>query len=384
MAGLSPPHRFSYPTPTPPPLGVACARPPLTMVKYVDAGADTAGSGNKKMRKGFKADRLENYKRTLAKKNGKKVKEAPARTVRPKALTFDDASRRDYLMTLHNKKNERRVQAFVDAKRKQRKDSAKTRREQREEARRAYNNYARVPILPDYTYRLPKVQDEGFADGEDEEAGEDDEVDGGSEDGQQHLGGGSSESDAAGEADEGDAEMPWMSVDDPEAAARDANAQYEADVAQQRHRRRAKRLATQAHSAHAMPSAMLGHGGDATQAAPSSAASSAHRAAADVDKECVTVEVKPLFGSGATPGGEAAARRGGAAARPLPSNNFDDLPLVVQQELRRLRQETKGPTKTKPRMHMMKELEKIRKIRKHSRKGHGKRKASGKRKNRKK
>ncbi|TPP50519.1 Nucleolar protein 12 (25kDa) family protein [Leishmania donovani] len=276
------------------------------------------------MRKGFKSDRLENYKRMLAKKNGKTVRDAPTCTARPKALTFDDSSRRDYLLTLHKKKNERRVQAFVDAKRKQRKDSAKTRREQREEARRAYNNYARVPILPDYTYRLPRQQDD--------------------------------------------------IIDDPEASQR---------------RRREKRLATLPHSAHAMPGAMLGQeaGTAADTHLPVGPSSSSK-----LDSEYVTVDVKPLFSTSSgdaastRKGGDAAStRKGGAAStKTLPCNNFDDLPLVVRQELHRLRQETKGPAKTKPRMRMMKELEKIRKIRKHSRKGHGKRKASGKRKNRKK
>ncbi|CBZ30153.1 conserved hypothetical protein [Leishmania mexicana MHOM/GT/2001/U1103] len=332
------------------------------MVKYVDTGADTAAGSNKKMRKGFKSDRLENYKRMLAKKSGKTVRDAPTCTARPKALTFDDSSRRDYLLTLHKKKNERRVQAFVDAKRKQRKDSAKTRREQREEARRAYNNYARVPILPDYTYRLPRQQDDMFADDEEDEGRE-------GEDGY---------SSQSAEDGEGDADIPWISVGDPEAAADGAIEELEAEASQRR--RREKRLATLSHSAHAMPGAMLGQeaGTAADTHFPVGPSSSS-----ELDGEYVTVDVKPLFSTSS--GEEARTHKGGAAStKALPSNNFDDLPLVVRQELHRLRQETKGPAKTKPRMRMMKELEKIRKIRKHSRKGHGKRKASGKRKNRKK
>ncbi|KAG5491464.1 hypothetical protein JIQ42_01366 [Leishmania sp. Namibia] len=321
------------------------------MTKYVDAGADPAASGKKKTRKGFKSDRLGNYRRMLAKKNGKKVSDAPTRTARPKSVTFDDSSRREYLLTLHKKKNERRVQAFVDAKRKQRKDSAKTRREQREEARRAYNSYARVPILPDYTYRLPKPQDDGFDD--DEEAEE--------------RGG------ESGHSPQGEPE-----VDDPEAAANSAGDTMEAESSQKR--RRAKRLATLPLTAHAMPGDMLDQEASADTDARRSAGPSS---SCKVDSEYVTVEVKPLFGISS---GDATSTRkeGVATSKALPSNSFDDLPLVVQQELRRLRQETKGPAKTKPRVHMMKELEKIRKIRKHSRKGHGKRKASGKRKNRKK
>ncbi|KAG5468104.1 hypothetical protein LSCM1_02074 [Leishmania martiniquensis] len=330
------------------------------MVKYVDAGAGTAASSKKKVRKGFKSDRLENYRRMLAKKNGKRVRDAPAHTVRPKAVTFDDASRREYLLTLHRKKNERRVQAFVDAKRKQRRDSAKTRREQREEARRAYNNYARVPILPDYTYRLPKPQDDRFADEEEVEERGESGYDSEGEEGEQNVG------------------MPWISVDAPAASVDSASEKMKAEASQKRCRE--KRLTTLRHSAHAMPGAMVNQEATAAAGTRGSVGSSS---SAEVDSEYVTVEVKPLFSTSS--GDPASARQDGAASsKALPSNNFDDLPLVVQQELRRLRQETKGPTKTKPRVHMMKELEKIRKIRKHSRKGHGKRKASGKRKNRKK
>jgi hypothetical protein len=347
------------------------------MVKYVDAGTDTGdGSKKKKSRKGFKADRLENYKRMIAKKSGKKVKETPTHAIRPKTLTFDDADRRNYLLTLHKRKNERRVQAFVDMKRKLRKESAKTRREQREEARRAYNNYARVPILPDYTYRLPDRQDEGFGDEEEEgdEEGEDD-VDGSADENISHH-------------SDDESDTPWMSVDDPEAAARDAEERFEAEAGAEaaRQRKKAKRLATMAHSSHAMPGAMLRR--DGTEADKKAAGEGVNVGV--VDDECVTVEVKPLFdrpgvsSSPSFPVGSGETKAASSAAKPLPSSNFDDLPAVVQQELRRLRQETKGPAKTKPRIRMMKELEKIRKIRKHSRKGHGKRKASGKRKNRKK
>ncbi|AIN97509.1 hypothetical protein LPMP_200170 [Leishmania panamensis] len=332
------------------------------MVKYVDAGADVAAGGNKKIRKGFKSDRLENYKRMLVKKNGKAVKDVPTRTVRPKTLTFDDSSRRDYLLTLHKKKNERRVQAFVDAKRKQRKDSAKTRREQREEARRAYNNYARVPILPDYTYRLPKLQDDRFAD--DDEAEDR---------------GGESDSNTQGkEMREEDADMSWMSVDDPEAAADVANFSLATEASQRR--RRAKRLATLPHSTHTMPGTMMNQ---EVSVAADTHCSVGPSSSGGVDSEYVTVEVKPLF-SPSSGGATSTGKDGAASAKTLPSTNFDDLPFTVQQELRRLRQEVKGPARTKPRLRMMKELEKIRKIRKHSRKGHGKRKASGKRKNRKK
>ncbi|KPA81998.1 hypothetical protein ABB37_03177 [Leptomonas pyrrhocoris] len=351
------------------------------MVKYVDARTDSGdASKKKKSRKGFKADRLENYKRMLAKKSGKKVKETPTPTTRPKAITFDDADRRNYLLTLHKKKNERRVQAFVDMKRKLRKDNAKTRRGQREEARRAYNNYARVPILPDYTYRLPDRQDEGFGEEDEEEEEE--------EDGHYGEGNVDDHSSQEGGEEEMEGDMPWVYIEDSEEAARDAHARPKASAENKedasRKRKKAKRLATVAHSSHAMPGVMLGH--EAGEVEGDAAATATRSSSSVAEDELVTVEVKPLF---ARPGSSSTASStgdGGAVptAKPLPSNNFDDLPVVVQQELRRLRQEIKGPAKTKPRLHMMKELEKIRKIRKYSRKGHGKRKASGKRKNRKK
>lgn len=338
------------------------------MAKYVDTGLDPTGGGKKKKsRKGFKSDRHENYLRMVAKKNGKNVKESTtARISRPKSIVFDDSSRQNYLLTLHKKKNERRVQAFVDVKRKMRKDNAKTRREQREEARRAYNAYARVPILPNYTYRLPTQAEEGFVDEEEEDVTWEEETQSNPND------------------NEDDERMPWMSVDDPQMAAHDAEMKLreaEEENQMKKHRRLSKRLATVARSTHTMPSVMVGGAEEEDKPKCSSSTRKSSGVwptelpdAAPEDE--VTVEVLPLFARG---GGTGAA----AAAAPLPSNDFTDLPLSVQQELRRLRQETKGPAKTKPRLHMMKELEKIRKIKKHSRKGHGKRKASGKRKNRK-
>ncbi|EPY35679.1 hypothetical protein STCU_00995 [Strigomonas culicis] len=107
-------------------------------------------------------------------------------------------------------------------------------------------------------------------------------------------------------------------------------------------------------SVHAMPSAMTG-------------AAAADSGTARIDDEYVTVEVRPLLPAGRSP-----------------ASTLADLPAVVEEELRRLRVETRGAAKTKSKVHVMKELEKIRKIRKHSRKGHGKRSKSGKRKNRKK
>ncbi|CCW67646.1 unnamed protein product [Phytomonas sp. Hart1] len=265
------------------------------MANFLDSGHDSVPGGKKKIKKGFKCDRRENYQKMIARKvTGKNIKNTKASNSSPHvhSITFDESSRREYLLTLHKKKNERRVQAFVDSKRKIRRENAKTRQQQREEARLAYNNYAKIPILPNYTFGFSKDPE----DGEEEFTGD-------------ANGGG-----MCGE------------------------------------------------SIHSVPSAMEGRGADA----------------GDVDfASLATVEVKPLFEQ--RPGAAGGSRRAA-----LPSADFSDLPAVVEEELRRLQRETKGPSKTKPKIHMLKELEKIRKIKKHSRKGHGKKTTSGKRKNRKK
>ncbi|CCW60475.1 unnamed protein product [Phytomonas sp. EM1] len=281
------------------------------MVKYVDSGFDDAPGGKKKIKKGFKCDRRENYQKMIARKlTGKNIKSTNTNhaSAHVRSVTFDESSRREYLLTLHKKKNERRVQAFVESKWKLRRENAKTRQQQREEARLAYNSYAKVPILPNYTFGLNQPQEDRETDS------------------------------AAGEEEEEEEE------------GEDSTA--------------SKRMAVREESTHAMPAAMY-EGGAA--------------ASPEVFKDVATVEVKPLF---PPPQGGGAA---GSSRRPaLPSADFSDLPTVVEEELHRLRCETKGPSRTKPKIHMLKELEKIRKIKKHSRKGHGKKTVSGKRKNRKK
>lgn len=275
-------------------------------MKFVAAvDHDDVGSGKKKVKKGFKVDRRANYERNREKKlfgkESKRKDEAPKRV---KSVVFDDRARKEYLLTLHKKKNERRVQAFVDNKRRARRESAKTRQAQKEEARIAYNRFAKVPILPNYTFQLPQYAKDA-------------------------------ESDASGGEDEEGSGEPSS-------------------------RRAVLRQVTQSHSTHALPSAM---GGTDDAAA----------AAWGADAETVDVEVKPLFPT-----------RGAQTRAVLPSSDFSDLPKEVEEELLRLRRESKGPARTKARVHMLKELEKIRKIQKYSRKGHGKRTSSGKRKNRKK
>ncbi|RHW69625.1 Nucleolar protein 12 (25kDa) [Trypanosoma brucei equiperdum] len=138
--------------------------------------SDAGGRGGKKKRekKGFKVDRYENYRQRFAKGiNGKNIPKNNSGSVtkRVKAITFDEEDRREYL-SLHKRKNERRVKAFVEAKQKTKRDNARTRRAQREEARQAYNKFAAVPILPNFTYRLPV---EGCSDNEDDDEGHMDE-----------------------------------------------------------------------------------------------------------------------------------------------------------------------------------------------------------------
>ncbi|KEG09760.1 hypothetical protein DQ04_04701050 [Trypanosoma grayi] len=286
------------------------------------AAEDGGNDKKKREKKGFKVDRYENYQRKrLNKITGKDARKDNSSGSnnggkRVRAITFDEAARRDYLLTMHKRKNERRVKAFVDAKHKLRRDNAKTRRAQREEARQAYNRFAAVPILPNFTYQLPRD------DGEEEEEEEEGEV----ED----------------QAERGEGEMMPDSAD-----------------------KRKRRLPAAEKTVHVMPSAMRGES-DATPVPQSSGR---------LDDDYVTVEVKPLFG-------KPAVADASAAAPLLPANDFSDLPAVVEQELRRLKKETKGPTRTKPRIQMLKELEKIRKIKKHSRKGHGKKTAKGKKRHR--
>lgn len=247
----------------------------------VERGAEigATSAGKKGGKKGFKVDRYQRYQENrkrqqgIATKDSKKEKPGSVKEVR-----FDASDRKEFLTGFHKRKNERRATAFMDVKHKQKVENSKFRREQREEARRAYNAYAKVPILPDYSYRLPSAAeaDAPHADGDDAEG-----------------------------SDSGDDTM--------------GDSFFRADNE-------------------------LGDYGDG-----------------------VSVTVQPL-------------RRASQVA--LPTNDFSDLPKAVADELKRLKQQTKGPAKTKAKKCTLKVLEKIRKIQKHSRKGHGKKSAKGKKRNR--
>ena len=132
------------------------------MVADVFEDAGYAGNSKKKAKKGFKSDRRANFEKKLSNAGKGPLKsQKPARTQPIKEVKFDDAARREFLLTMHKKKNERRVSAFVDSKRKMKRENTKFRMQQREEARLAYNSYAQVPILPDFSYRIRTAAEGG-------------------------------------------------------------------------------------------------------------------------------------------------------------------------------------------------------------------------------
>ncbi|KAG8345900.1 hypothetical protein ERJ75_001349200 [Trypanosoma vivax] len=280
------------------------------------------GGGKKREKKGFKVDRYENYKKRFAKGSGaRQVQRNSANggnASRVKIIKFDEKDRREFL-AMHKRKNERRVAAFVEARERSKRENAKVRRAQREEARQAYNRFASVPILPNYTYRLP--------------------------------------TDCSGSVD---ADCEGLEDEEPDDVERGEGAF-----------RKERETVAKETTVHRIPSSMCGGAEVPNCAAPCSGF--------HLDDDVVTVEVKPL-GLGSARGSTDRPVIG--CSTPLPSNDFSDLPSVVEKEMLRLKQETKGPAKTKARVYLMKELEKIRKIKKHSRKGHGKKSAKGKKKNR--
>eukprot|EP00388_Colpodella_angusta_P048394 GDKK01076090.1.p1 GENE.GDKK01076090.1~~GDKK01076090.1.p1 ORF type:complete len:274 (-),score=73.26 GDKK01076090.1:79-900(-) len=268
-------------------------------------------------------------------------------------------SRKEFLLTLHKKKNERRVTAFVDTKRKMAKENTKFRQEQKESARKMYNSMASVPILPNYSYRLPTLEEtmRAAADYSDEDGEEEEEEEDLPEDERENI------VTADGELDE------------------------EALDRQERKRmaRKAKSMEEKRNQTVFFPMAGGGEEGAANKKGGKKASSST----SVMDNSGVVVSVEPLFGRRAAPVEETVAEDGKKLNRKqmsmLGSQRLVDsiaekssLPLEVIKELAKIREETKGPARTEPRLRMMKELEKIRKIRKHSRKGHGKKSNSGK------
>lgn len=232
-------------------------------------------SGKRKQRTGFKSDRAARYKAKVDAQLGKKsMVKPPQQPTTTKAVVFDEEDRKKTLLSYHKNKNERRVKAMTEAKRKMSKENSKMRRELREEARSQYNSYAAVPILPNYTFRFPEYGTDG--------------------------------------------------VDRRPAAA----------VVE----------GTTLHT---------------------STEGSAH-----------TVDVAPLR--------QAMTQHANAAPTGSMRQQYylKDLPASVAARVQAVAEKDKGNSQMKKRVNAMTTLAKIKKIQKHSRKGHGKKKASGKRKNR--
>ena len=329
-------------------------------------------------KKGFKSDRYDAYQKKFHPTQWKKAQQEKSKKgqregQRPKEIKFDDSSRREFLTTLHKKKNERRVTAFVDAKRKLAKENTKFRAEQKENARKMYNSMASIPILPNYSYKLPTLEDtlrearELAAEAEEDEEDED----------------------AVSEEDLPEEDREQIVTEDGELDEEAYDRQERKRLARLAKRIEEKRNQTVffSNSNNAAEEASGKKGGKKGAAASSSSL---------MEDSGVVVSVEPLFG-----------RRDSVRAAPLDDVDangrklnkkqmsmqgsqrlvdsiaeHNSLPMDVLKELAKIREETKGPARTEPKLRMMKELEKIRKIQKHSRKGHGKKSKSGKKKNR--
>lgn len=279
---------------------------------------DGLGERRKKEKTGFKEDRraryLERQGRTAGKKNSKTSRKGDEPTKRVREVKFDASGRNEFLGQMHKRKNERRVNAMVEARKKVQKENVKFRRDQREEARKQYNAYARVPILPDYTFRLPRPDEEGAVEagrGRDDDDDEDEDDDA---------------SYASSSAMESDVEH----VFEP------ANTQQTAG----------KKLR-----------GMTVHATDAG---------------------AVTVDVQPLFGNSQQAAQQQASKHGtgrpqtaGRKSRFVGGMDFADLPTEVAQKLTELQKARKGDPKMKAKVSMMKEMVKFHRIQKNSRKKSG-------------
>ena len=285
------------------------------MRAFVDDGTST----KKKGKMGFKVDRAKNFwdrlKGVAVKKN---KKEEPTRRI--KAVAFDEKERKDYLLGMHKRKNERRVTAVIERKKKHRKDQSKLRREMREEARQQYNSAAQVPILPNYAFVFPQHGEDPDVVAAAASAGEQP---------QRRKQRGSS------------IEREDITDDDDDVEGNDANGDDDGDLDA------------------AAVTAWATDGGRI--------ATSTHHVGAD-ESSYVTVSVQSL-----------------GRARSVSANPLTDatMPVALRQRLAKVRATTKGPAQPKIAVRAVRELRKIAHINKHSRKGHGKKSKSGKRKNRK-
>lgn len=361
------------------------------MVKYVDSGEGPDTNSKKRKKTGFKVDRRANFERIMLRKQGKDPKKSPSSPSTTKSVVFNEAALKEYVTSLHKNKNERRVRAFVDMKQKIKKDSAKTRREQREQARLAYNKYAKVPILPNYTFRLPNAalddveEDEEFDEEKDEE---DAPLDAALEPVVQQS---SSLKRLALQGSSVHCMPLSMTTPSPNVEQRESDIESGLNKKRKKNKELTGEKCTHEDKQEESTVRMASTNNDLP--AQKSTLSAFYAENDKLSAQAVTVEVRPLFEnlkstellSESSSTGKSQHSKNGKDKKftsSLPSADFSDLPPVVEEELRRLRQETKGPSRTKARIATQKELLKIRKIRKHSRKGHGKKSSCGKRKNR--
>ena len=299
---------------------------------------DGQGERRKKEKRGFKEDRaarwLEKHKKEKELLSGKKVtlkkKQDTAKPQAIKELKFDENARKDFLLTLHKKKNERRVSAIVESRRKRNRENKQFRAKEREDARKQYNEYAKVPILPNYTFKIPNP----LEDDDDDDCDMCDD---------QHFINSDDEDEMPYEAPENDSELP----DDVAAV-----------FADQAPRDRTKQL-----SGLSLHTSDMGDG-------------------------AVTVDVVPLFGGGrsvaarstaSSAGGKSSAGgagtlKNGAKNKFVGGLDFSDLPEEVAQKLEEKLREQRGPAKMKAKVNMVREMQKFHKIAKHSRKKKSKKK----------
>ena len=271
---------------------------------------DDGSYKKKKAKLGFKSDRRQNFlDRIKGIKPGKK-KEDEDKVKRTKAVAFDEEERKEYLLGMHKRKNERRVEAIVDRKKKHRKETSKLRKELREEARQQFNQASKVPILPNYQFEFPKNQEV--------------------------------------EADEAEFEQEQM-------VQHDVGADDQSTVTV---------------SVQSLRAASQGRGKSQSLFAQS-------QGRGGKDDLSNQSKSKSLALSMMSPH---QLQRAGSITQKILED--ETLPLEVQQRLLRVKKDNKGDAQPKLVVKPVVELKKMHRIMKHSRKGHGKKAKSGKRKNR--
>lgn len=275
----------------------------------------------KKSKTGFKVDRAKNYLERLKGVKGGKKKESEkeAKVQRVKAVVFDEKEREEYLLGMHKRKNERRVQAVIERRKKHRKEQSKLRKELREEARQQYNQAAKVPILPNYQFQFPEGTAGGGTDGN---GGEDN---------------------------------------------------FEQETLQQ-HDVGVDNSSTVIVSVQSLRAASAGRGKSQSLFAAGADNKTKSQNPSELANKGKSVQAQQILMNP-----KQLARAGSITQAILQD---ESLPWEVQQRLLRVKKEHRGESQPKIVVRPVRELKKIHKIAKHSRKGHGKKAKSGKKKNR--